>query len=206
MSEGVNFLGMLFNVGLSYSAICVARSALSSYLDCKDAAQFGEHKRVRQFIKGVFEKRPALPKYSSTWDFDTVLQYLELHYPHDELTLKEPSYKLVMFLALLSGQRCQILHCISVSSVKMSDSRCVFTVDVLLKQSRKGKHLAPLEFFAFPQNEKLCIVSVLKEYLRRTEEIRGEENKLLLSYQAPHKPVSKNTGQIASTSAQRSRC
>ena len=44
MSEGVNFLGTLFNAGLSYSAICVARSALLSYLDCKDTAQFGEHK------------------------------------------------------------------------------------------------------------------------------------------------------------------
>ena len=62
-----------------------------------------------------------------------MLQYLELHYPHDELTLKELSYKLIMLLALLSGQRCQILHCISVSSVKMSDSKGVFTVDVLLK-------------------------------------------------------------------------
>ena len=68
-----------------------------------------------------------------------------------------------MLLALLSGQRCQTLHCLSVSSMKMSDSKYVFTVDVLLKQSRKGKHLAP------------------------------KENKLLLSYQAPHKPVSKNT-------------
>ena len=77
--------------------------------------------------------------------------------------------------------------------VYQSDSKCVFTVDVLLKQSRKGKHSAPLEFLTFPQNEKLCIVSVLKEYLRRTKEIRGEENKLLLSYQVPHKPVSKNT-------------
>ena len=46
VNEGVKFLGMLFNAGLSYSAICVARSALSSYLDCKDAAQFGEHERV----------------------------------------------------------------------------------------------------------------------------------------------------------------
>ena len=163
VSEGVHFLGVLFNAGLSYSAICVARSALSSYLDCKYAAQFGEHKRVRQFLKGVFEKRPALPKYSSTWDVDTVLQYLELHYPHDELTLKKLSYKLVMLLALLSGQRCQTLHCLSVSSMKISDSKCVFTVDVLLKQSRKGKHLVPLEFLAFLQNEKLCIVSVLKE-------------------------------------------
>ena len=125
--------------------------------------------------------------------FDIVLQYLELHYQHDELTLKELSYRLVMLLAILSGQRCQTLHCLFVSSMKMSDSKCVFSVDVLLKQSRKGKHLAPLEFLAFPQNEKLCIVSVLKRYLRRTKEIRGEENKLLLSCQAPHKPVSKNT-------------
>ena len=46
VSHGVNFLGMLFSAGLSYSAICLARSALSSYLDCKDAAQFGEHKLV----------------------------------------------------------------------------------------------------------------------------------------------------------------
>ena len=35
VSEGVHILGMLFNAGLSFSAICVARSALSSYLDCK---------------------------------------------------------------------------------------------------------------------------------------------------------------------------
>ena len=44
----------------------------------------------------VFLKRPALPKM-----FDIVLQYLELHYQHDELTLKELSYRLVMLLAIL---------------------------------------------------------------------------------------------------------
>ena len=48
-------------------------------------------------------------------------------------------------------------------------------------QSRKGKHLAPLEFLAFPQNDKLCVVAVLKEYLRRTKEIRGNEHKLLFT-------------------------
>ena len=45
-------------------------------------------------FKSVFEKRPALPKYSSTWDVDIVLQYLELHYPQDELTLKELACKI----------------------------------------------------------------------------------------------------------------
>ena len=112
----------------------------------------------------------------------------DLYYPHDELTLKELSYKLVMLpsLALISGQRCQTLHCLSVSSMKMNDSKCVFTVHVLCKQSRKGKHLAPLELLAFPQNEKLCIVSVLKEYLSSTKKIRRKENQLLLSYQQHH--------------------
>ena len=80
--------------------------------------------------KGVFEKRPSFPKYSYTWDVDIGLEYVESFYPHDKLTFKELSYKLVMLLALLSGQRCQTLHSLSVSSMKMSDSKCVFTVDV----------------------------------------------------------------------------
>ena len=181
MSQGVNFLAMLFRAGLSYSAICVARSALSSYFECTDCQQFGDHKRVRQFIKGVFKKRPAFPKYSTTWDVNLVLEYIESYYPHEKLTMRELSYKLVMLLALLSGQRLQTLHSLSLSSLKVSDSRWVFSVDVPLKQTRKGKHLAPLEFLAFPQNNKLCVVSVLKEYVRRTKDVRGSETKLLIS-------------------------
>ena len=142
-------------------------------------------------LKSVFEKWPF--SQSARLQGMLTLCCYTLCYPHDELTLKELSYKLVMLLALLSGQRCQTLHCLFVSSVKMSDSKCAFTVDVLLKQPRKGKHLASLEFLAFTQIEKLCIVSVSKECLRRTKEIRGNEHKLLLSYQAPLNPVSTDT-------------
>ena len=98
-----------------------------------------------------------------------------------------------MLLALLSGQRCQALHCLSLASIKISDAKCVFSIDVLLKHSRKGKHLAPLEFVAFPQNSHLCVVSVLKEYLCQTKELRGSENMLLISYQKPYKHISKDT-------------
>ena len=59
MSEGVKFLAMLFRASLSCSAICVARSALSSYFECKGYEQFGEHKQERQFIKGVFDKKTS---------------------------------------------------------------------------------------------------------------------------------------------------
>ena len=50
-----------------------------------------------------------------------------------------------------------------------------------------------MDILAFPQNDRLCVVSVLKEYLRKTKRIRGNEEKLSLSYQKPHKYISKNT-------------
>ena len=53
MNEAINFLAVLYEAGLSYSAICVARSALSSYLHCSDCDVFGEHRLVKRFIKGV---------------------------------------------------------------------------------------------------------------------------------------------------------
>ena len=98
-----------------------------------------------------------------------------------------------MLLALLSGQRCQTLHSLSVPSQKSYDSWCLFTVNVLFKQSRKRKHLAPLEFLAFPQNGRLCVVSVLKEYLSKMKGIGGKEDKLFLSHQKPHRYISKDT-------------
>ena len=44
ISEAVNFLAHLYKSGLGYSAICVARSALSSYLNIADVVDFGQHK------------------------------------------------------------------------------------------------------------------------------------------------------------------
>ena len=162
-------------------------------LQFKDCENFGEHKLVRKFIKGVFELRPALPRYSTTWDVDVVFEYLETLKPHDKLTLKEITLKLVMLLALLSGQRCQTITKLSLSAMKLQDTKCVFNIDFLIKQSRKGKHLAPIEFLAFPDNSSLCVLSVLREYLRRTVDIRGDTQILLISYQKPHKAVSTDT-------------
>ena len=63
-------------------------------------------------MKGVFELKPVLPKYSHTWDVDTVLNMLECYAPNNKLTPKELSHKLVMLLALLTGQRCQFINCL----------------------------------------------------------------------------------------------
>ena len=96
------FLATLLYPGLGYNAIRVARSALSSYLVLKDGVPFGQQMLVIRFMKGVFEMKPSLPKYSNTWNVNVVLNYLELLHPHNKLTLKKLSQKLAMLLALLS--------------------------------------------------------------------------------------------------------
>ena len=86
-----------------------------------------------RFIKEVFESRPALPKYSETWDVKQVFSYLQTLHPPESLTLKDLTHKLVMLLALLSEQRRQTLRSLSVSDMKLSPNKCVFVVKTSLK-------------------------------------------------------------------------
>ena len=74
----------------------------------------------------------------------------------------------------------------------LSSDKCVFVLDVLLKQSKRGKHLAPMELLAYSDNI-LCVVAAIKEYIRRTKDLRGAETQLFVSYQKPYGPVSKST-------------
>ena len=54
-----------------------------------------------------------------------------------------------MFMALLSGQRRQTLHTLSIDFMQISSDMCVFFINTWLKTSRLGKHLACTEFLAY---------------------------------------------------------
>ena len=73
------------------------------------------------------------------------------------------------------------------------DGTCRITICDKLKQTKTGRHLELTDLFAYPNDEKLCVVEHLKEYLHRTEQLRKGHSKLLLSYIQPFKPVSKDT-------------
>ena len=70
---------------------------------------------------------------------------------------------------------------------------CVFQMTSLLKQSRLGHHLAPIELMAYPGYSKLCIVAVLRELLARTQDVRKDQDQLHLNHQKPHHPIIKHT-------------
>nr|CAH7712335.1 unnamed protein product [Callosobruchus chinensis] len=50
---------------------------------------------LKRFFRGIYNKRPAAPRYSATWDPYPVLNYLSTLFPDDTLTLKDLTLKLV---------------------------------------------------------------------------------------------------------------
>ena len=146
-------------------------------------------------MKGVFEKKPALPRYKNTWDVNIVLKELETWIPTEKLTLKELTYKLCMLIALLSGQRCLTIQALQITpdAMQLTDSKCTFRVNSLLKHSRRGTHQAPIELYSFKTNESLCVVRVLQEYLNRTRKLRGDCPNLFVTLLAAHTAAATDT-------------
>ena len=58
--------------------------------------------------------------------------------------------------------------------------RCIFHVNSKVKQTRPGKHINTLEFIAYPNEESLCVVSHLNEYIRKTSAFRKDGMKQLM--------------------------
>jgi len=65
LAQVIEFLVTLFNSGLSYGSLITARSALSSILTSINGIPVGKHPSVIRFLKGVFESRPAMPRYTA---------------------------------------------------------------------------------------------------------------------------------------------
>ncbi len=143
-------------------------------------------------MKGIFNSRPSFPKYMETWDPSIVLDYLKQQSPANKLNLRRLTLKLVTLLAILTGQRTQTLHLIKYKNVKFNNRKMTITIDNLLKTSKPGHHLQPIVLQNYVPNRTLCAVGYMKEYLKRTENIRSTEW-LFISTQQPHGPISKST-------------
>lgn len=96
----LDFLTLLYQQGLTYSAINTARSALSSYITLENGTSVGQHPLVLGLMKGIFQEEPLRPKYTEMWDVSIVLSPLQSLSPVDKLPLK-----LVVLILLVSGQR-----------------------------------------------------------------------------------------------------
>ena len=126
VEEGINFFGGLYDQGIGYSGLNTARSAMSSIIILPNNVSFGNHPTVCQFMKGVYEMRPVLPKYQEIWDVSIALEFLETMHPVEGLTLKNLTLKLTMLLALTSAQRCQTLQALPLDNMRLNEEECIF--------------------------------------------------------------------------------
>lgn len=104
----------------------------------------GEHPIVKRFLKGIFNQKPSLPQYSEVWDVSLVLKWMK-NIDLNGICLKKLSWKTVMLLALLSGQRIQTLKSFSIDGLQITDTT-IFRIQTLLKQTRPGYHLPSVSF------------------------------------------------------------
>ena len=144
-------------------------------------------------MKGIFQLKPSLPKYTTIWDVGQLLGYLESLPLSAELSLKDLSLKTATLLSILTGQRCQTLHKIDINFIQTHTDMIHILIPEPLKTTRPGYHQAPLQLLAYPDNENLCVFRHLKEYLARTAPLRNLHTCLFLSFQKPHLPVGKDT-------------
>ncbi|XP_045158583.2 uncharacterized protein LOC123524443 [Mercenaria mercenaria] len=188
----IQFLTTLYDQGLQYRAINTAKSAISSVINFLSNKQLGNHILIKQFMKGVSENRPALPKYNCTWDAALVLKFFSLHKLVNQLSIQELGTRLATLLALTTGQRTQTLFFMDLKNIVLTDTDVKIRIGDPLKQSKVNCHLGEIYIEAYP-DEKLCVVKTLKEYVQRTEQKREDTTKVFISSKKPFKPVSSCT-------------
>ena len=66
-------------MGLQYRSINTLRSAISTaHLDI-EGSPVGSHPLVSRLLRGMFNSRPLVPRYSCSWDVRTVVEFLTNH-------------------------------------------------------------------------------------------------------------------------------
>ena len=144
-------------------------------------------------MKGVFNLRTPAPRYDFIWDASAVLNFLRKLPDDNVLPLKLLTFKLVMLIALVSGQRVQTLSCLNLRfSYRVYDS-LIFIIPDLTKTSGPVKITAQVVLSLYDHNKKICVIRCLTKYLSRTLLKTLFFIKTLLESAKPFRPVGSQT-------------
>ena len=140
----------------------------------------------------MFNRRPAFPQNTVTWDAYIVFNFLKWS-PAANLSLPQLTLKVVLLCLLLSGQRGQALWLLDLCNITWSktDIRCTFeSISSRFPLQTDIRTNLCLEAFL---KINLCVVHYLRRHKKRTCALRGSETKLFISWKAPHSGVSRDT-------------
>ena len=157
----LKFLTFLFEKrSLSYSSLNTARSAVSTFSLAKKTS-LGSHPLISQFMKGVFNLKPKLPKTSFTWDTGIVLKYLQKWHPSKNLDLLQLSIKVTLLCLLVAGQRGQTIWALNLNNITWGGDRVTCRIGEVLKTTSEKRHQDDLVFLMFSLTLRHCVLCII---------------------------------------------
>ena len=125
------------------------------------------HPAVTRLLKGVFNARPPLPRYSAFWDVHvgTVITHLKNFGDNNRLSLKQLTLKTTMLLALTRPSRSADLAKLDIQWMSYQTAGVTFRPAHLAKQSRPSKHMVDFFFPLFKEDTTICPVVTLRAYI-----------------------------------------
>ena len=141
VSAGVNcvleFLSNLFSEILEQRTINGYRSAISAYHEKGEGVTIGQHPQVCQLLLGVFNKRPAQPKYTVIWDIFRGIDYIGTLGSSEHLSPKIINLKLTTVLVILWSNRALELTYLDIRHIVFKEKSVIFYFSKLTKAWEK---------------------------------------------------------------------
>ena len=128
LSQVLDFLHTLFELGLSCKAIGTHRIAISAIVEILEVPQLEECWLVSRFMKGIFHLRPPKPRNTNAWDVNKVLSHLKSLGPNDSFSLKQITLITAALLTILAGRRIHTLHMLSFIHMDQSMDKVIFHI------------------------------------------------------------------------------
>mgnify|MGYP001553102007 CR=1 FL=1 len=192
IQECTRFIDILRRkLNLKYSALCTAKAAINSIANI-DGKPAGAHPDFKMYMAGVAQLLPRIPRYSLIWDHNQVLDCLRAWSPNKELTKLKLAMKLLVLLLLVTGQRVQTMNYLHLDDMQLSKCECKFLVTENLKHSRGNGPATEVMLKSFPTDRRICPITCLKAYLKRTQPSRNSRY-LFVTSVPPYKRVSHDT-------------
>ena len=136
-----------------------ARTISSTIVKTENEIPFGELPLVCRFLKGVFNLRLDLPRYSTTWDVSVVLKYIKRLEALNQYDLKSLSYRLAILLCITTGQRDQTLFCVNIGLMMFKGDKVTNCCSVIIETITSRTSSETNGAFKVPRLGNLCCKS-----------------------------------------------
>ena len=136
-----------------------ARTISSTIVKTENEIPFGELPLVCRFLKGVFNLRLDLPRYSTTWDVSVVLKYIKSLEALNQYDLKSLSYRLAILLCITTGQRDQTLFYVNIGLMMFKGDKVTNCCSVIIETITSRTSSEINGAFKVPRLGNLCCKS-----------------------------------------------